>query len=72
MILSIGAGIQVVIDMGNKTIIQGGVTNQIDKKTDASVWWDLEPGTNNILLSTSSSGDTGNAVIQHRSAYLGV
>ena len=72
LILSIANGAQVVIDLGGKTIIQGAVTNQIDKKTDESEWWELEPGSNNILLSTSSSGDTGNAVIEHRSAYLGI
>ena len=70
--LTLSAGEQIVIDMLNRTIIQGGVTNKISFKSDASKFWGLEVGANQIKLSTSISGEAGSATIEHRDAYLGI
>ncbi|OGY24245.1 MAG: hypothetical protein A2Y57_04115 [Candidatus Woykebacteria bacterium RBG_13_40_7b] len=70
--LTLADGEQIVIDMKNKTIVQGGITNRLDKRTEDSDWWWLEKGSNSILLTTSSSGDSGEALIEFRDAYLGI
>ena len=70
--MNLALGDQVIIDMKNKTIIQGGITNRLNKKTDESKWWWLDPGSNQIIFSTTSSGDTGSCKIAYRDAYVGV
>jgi len=66
------AGQTIEIDMLNKTIIQGGVTNRLSKKTDDSQWWWLDPGANVIQLRTNSVGESGTATVVHRHTYYGV
>lgn len=70
--MTLATGAQIIIDMKNKTIIQGGITNQIDKKTGTSRWWWLDPGSNLIIFSTASTGDTGTCKVGFRDAYGGV
>lgn len=70
--LSIGAGQSVVIDMLNKTIVQGGITNQMQYKSSDSVFWPLQTGTQLIQLSSGNSADTGNGVLTWRNAFTGV
>ncbi len=69
--MTLALGDQVIIDMKNKTIIQGGITNRLDKKTGDSKWWWLDPGSNLIIFSTASSGDVGTCKIGFRDAYIG-
>lgn len=68
----LAAGEQIVIDMREKTIIQGGTTNQIAKKTAGSKWWWLAPGDNVLDFATSVGGDTGNCQIAFRHSFVGV
>lgn len=70
--MTINNGSSVVIDMRNKTIVQGGVTSQISKMTDASDWWYLQPGANEISLVTSIAGEAGSAQLVWNDAYVGV
>lgn len=60
-----------VIDMQNKTITLNG-TPAISKRSFASDWWYLQPGTNAIQITTSTSSDTGTASIVFRDTYLGI
>jgi hypothetical protein len=70
--MTIASGEQVVVDMKNRTIVQGGVTNRISKKSSDSDFWSLETGVNYLQLTTSDSGDAGTVTVEHRSAYLGL
>lgn len=68
--LTIAAGTEVVIDMAERTVIQGGETSQLAYKSGD--WWVIEPGDNTLRLTTSVSGEAGNAVIEFRHAWVGV
>lgn len=70
--LTIGAGETVVIDMRNRTIVQGGVTNRMDRKSSDSKFWWLNPGNNTVRLTTTISGEAGTASIEYRSSWYGV
>ena len=70
--LSIPLGASVVIDMQNRTVVQGLVTNQISSKSSDSKFWWLQSGANTIKLTTSSGADTGNASIVYRDSYSGI
>jgi hypothetical protein len=70
--MTILTGATVVIDMQNKTIIQDGSINQLDKMTAGSDWWWLQPGNNTIRLTTSTSAQTGTAVLSWHDALAGL
>lgn len=70
--MTIPSGAQVVVDMKERTIVQGGVTNRISKKSSDSTFWALEVGVNYLQLTTSDSGDTGTVEVEFRSAFLGL
>lgn len=70
--LSLANGEYIIIDMANKTILQGGVTNKIAYKSDDSKFWALAGGENIIRLTSSTSGEPGYCVITYRHAYTGV
>ena len=70
--LTINTGSSVVIDMRNKTIVQGGTTNRINAMTSTSKWWWLAPGANTIALSTSVASEAGTAAITWHDAYSGL
>jgi hypothetical protein len=69
--LSMLAGDIVVIDMANRTVTLNGVS-VIGNKTDASVWWGLQPGDNGIVLDSDSAGDTVTASIGWRNGVRGI
>lgn len=69
--LSITDGVQVVIDMASRTIVQGGVTNRLSAKSSGT-FWPLQNGNNTIKLLTSTSGESGQATLSWRSAYYGI
>lgn len=60
-----------IIDMKQRTITLNGA-NVLAERDPTSSWWALEPGNNNIQFTTSSSGNTGVAVINYRPALVGV
>lgn len=60
------------IDMANQTIKLNNSSSLIGSKTITSDWWALQPGNNNISISTNSSSDTGYAVIKFNPPYVGV
>lgn len=68
----------IVIDMRNKTVLQG-TTPIMDKIVIGSSWWWLEgensdtqaAGDNMITLQTSDSSDTGQITIKYRDSYIG-
>jgi len=70
--MTIASGEQVVVDMKERTIVQGGVTNRISKKSSDSTFWPLEVGVNYLQLTTSDSGDTGTVTVEFRDAFLGL
>ncbi len=69
--LTLVSGDQVVIDMDNATITQGGSTNRMGNKSAGSRFWILAPGANTIRFSADAY-DVGAAVIAFRSALLGI
>ncbi len=69
---TVPAGSTVVIDMLNRTVVENGVTNRIDKLTTASSWWALEPGGNDMFFATANSADTGTANVTVRDSYDGI
>lgn len=69
---TIASGESIVINMRQHTIVQGGVTNRIDKKTSDSAWFWLAPGPNILQLTTSASGENGTAYVVIRDAWVGV
>jgi hypothetical protein len=70
--MTIDSGTQVIIDMKNRTIIQGGVTNIISLKSSDSTFFPIMPGSNTILVSTDISGESGNVVVQYRNNWIGI
>lgn len=69
--MTVTSGNPVVIDMKNKTILQGS-TPVIGNKILASDWWWLESGNNQISVVTGNPSDNGNVVISYQDAYLGI
>lgn len=69
---SIASGDTVVIDMDNQTITLNNSSSLIATKTEASDWWTLAPGSNTIRLETSTTSDTGAAVVSFYPPYVGV
>lgn len=70
--LSIEAGSYIEIDMENRTIIQGDMTNRIGVKSDDSRFWYLAPGDNTIVLSSSVQGEAGYAEVIFRDNWNGL
>jgi len=70
--LTIQDGSYVEIDMLNRTIIQGGLTNQIGTKSEDSRFWYLSPGDNKIELNTSVNDELGYAQVIFREKYNGI
>jgi hypothetical protein len=70
--LTINTGSSVVIDMRNKTIVQGGTTNRINAMTSTSKWWWIDPGANTIALSSSIASEAGTATVTWHDAYSGL
>lgn len=68
---SISDGEQYVIDMLERTIVQGGVTNRMSSKGGGN-FWALAPGNNSIILTTSVAGEAGQVSLSWRSAWYGV
>ncbi len=71
LILTLGASDTVVIDMARRTIVQGGGTNRMGARAAGSTFWALQPGDNTLRFGADSY-DVGQAILTHRSAYLGV
>jgi len=70
--ITIGASdTPVVIDMKNKTILQGS-TPVIGDKNFGSDWWWLASGSNLIQVTTGNISDTGNVSISYRDTYIGI
>lgn len=72
LLLTVNTGETVVIDMVNRTIVQGGVTNRMGTKSSDSKFWWLDPGDNVLSLVTTISGETGTAGISYRHSYVGI
>lgn len=70
--LSVAAGSSLVIDMRNRTIVQGGTTNRLSYLTDDSRFFTLVPGENHMVLTSSSPASTGYAIIEWRDAFGGL
>lgn len=68
---TIGDGEEFEIDMALETIMQGGITNRIDKMTGGD-FFGLAPGENVIKLTTGINGEGGSATFKYRHAYIGV
>lgn len=69
--VSISDGEQYVIDMLERSIVQGGVTNRMGKKGGGS-FWALASGANDIVLTTSVAGELGTVTLEWRNAWYGV
>lgn len=62
----------VVIDMYEKTILLNGTSSILSAKTDESNWFGIDPGDNDIRISSGSSSDTGNLTGRYYAAVVGV
>lgn len=70
--MTITSGVSIVVDMEKRTVVQGGVTNRINKLSDTSDFFALKAGNNVFRLTSSVSGESGNATIQWYDTWLGV
>jgi hypothetical protein len=68
---TLAVGNQIVIDMKNKTIMQGS-TPILGNVVSGSNWFWLNAGSNLLRLITSDVTDAGNISIVYRDAYLGI
>lgn len=64
-----GVNDEIVIDMANRTIVLNGVTSLITELADGSDFWNLQPGDNEINISTGSSSDTGTLTLTWRYGF---
>lgn len=64
-------GDEVIIDMYKRTVKLNG-SNIIGNKTDDSIWWGLQPGSNSILLDSASGSDDVTAEIFWRNGVRGL
>lgn len=64
-------GDDVIIDMQKRTVKLNG-SSIIGSKTDDSIWWGLQPGSNSILLDSASGSDTVTADIYWRNGVRGL
>lgn len=69
---TIASGDSVVIDMFNQTITLNNSSSLLSAKTSSSDWWGINPGANQISITTLSTSDTGSAVVNFYPSYLGV
>lgn len=69
---TIPAGQYVEIDMLNRTVLQGGITNRLSTVTSGSNFWGLLPGANTIRLYSALSSEGGSAQVIWRSAWAGI
>lgn len=67
---TIPGGSSVVVDMYEQSVVYNNSTNFISHKDNYSTWWTVVPGINAFTISTSSTSDTGSAVITAYPAYL--
>lgn len=65
-------GDQIVVDMYEHSVVFNGSSDFIAYVDSLSSWWTLAPGGNNIVMSTSSSADTGYVEVTGYPAYAGV
>lgn len=70
--ISLTDGESIEIDMLERTVVQGGVTNQLSTVSNDSSFFGLQPGDNSLQLVTGVSGEAGTATIAWRDAYVGV
>lgn len=59
--VAVGAGDQVLIDMGARSLTINGST-RFDVLSSTSSWWQIQPGTNEIRFS-AATGDTGTQLL---------
>lgn len=71
LMMTINTGEQVIIDMRDKTIMNG-FQSVLGQKTSGSQFWWLTQGNNNISVLTDSSSDTGSVQVQWQNSYLGI
>lgn len=69
---SLLGGDSIVVDMYEKTVVFNGSSNYIAYMDSISTWWTIIPGSNNIVLGTGSTADTGNVRLTFYNAYAGV
>jgi hypothetical protein len=69
--LTMVAGDELIIDMGARTVTLNGAS-VMGNKTDASIWWGLQPGNNPIVLDSDSAGDTVTADVVWRNGVRGI
>lgn len=60
------------IDMKNRSIILNGVTSLLSDLVEGGEFWTLEPGSNQIILATGSTSDTGYMTVTYRHAWNAV
>ena len=69
--LTLGASDTIVIDMFERTIIQGGATNRMGALVTGSNFWALVPG-ENIIYYSADAYDTSTSTLTWRSAFAGL
>lgn len=71
LILTVGAGGRLEIDMKSRTIILDGM-NVYDSQAAGSSFWGLTPGDNSIELQTDEQDEQTEAELRFRSGYIGI
>lgn len=69
--LTLGAADTIVIDMFERTIIQGGATNRMGALVTGSNFWALVPG-ENIIYYSADAYDISTSTLTWRSAFAGL
>lgn len=70
--ITLNAGDQLMIDMGQKTMVLNGASNALSSFVLTNTWMQLIPGDNIFKLGSGLSSDAGSATVNFRSAYFGI
>lgn len=71
VLVDLAGGDKVIIDSQARTITFNGL-DIYDKKSSASSFINIAPGTNQMVLMSSQSSDTGNAEVKFKQGYISI
>lgn len=65
--ITLDAGQTLIVDMAARTVLLGGTVSRAYTITPGSAWWDLPPGSSDLVL--TGGGGAGTATVTFRSAW---
>lgn len=67
---SLGVGDYIDLDFENETAVKNGITNVLS--SISGDWWSLQPGSNQLRISTVSTSQVAHADVTYFDAYMGL